>query len=60
MCNTVLSLTANGFGPKSPKLPIIPPRIKKKIRRPIMDMINTAKKLGQKTFPNVILLSDII
>jgi hypothetical protein len=51
---------AKGFGPKLPKLPTNPPKIKEKMMSPIIDMINTAKKLGQNIFPNVIFFSVIM
>jgi hypothetical protein len=52
-----LLFTAKGFGPKSPKLPIIPPMINEKIRIPTKDVTNPANKLGQKILPNEILFS---
>jgi hypothetical protein len=59
MCSTVLFLMDKGFGPNSPKLPMIPPMINTKMNNPMMDMMNMANKLGQKIFPKVILFSDI-
>jgi hypothetical protein len=59
MCNTVLFLSDSGFGPNSPKLPMIPPIISTKMKSPIMVMMKMARRLGQKIFPKVILFSGM-
>ena len=60
MCKTVLFFIASGFGPNSPKLPIIPPIISEKNKRLIIVIIKIARKLGQKIRPKEILLSAMI
>jgi hypothetical protein len=50
---------ATGSGSKSPKEPMIPPRIRKKKTIPTNPAIKTARKLGQNNLENEIRFSDI-